>query len=54
MEAHKKTPTEFLNSLNEELIKYLWSLKDKELALELLKLQYQILTITKKINNIEK
>jgi len=45
METHKKTPSEFLDSLNEELIKYLWSLEDKELALELLKLQYEILTI---------
>ena len=50
METHKKTPSEFLDSLNEELIKYLWNLEDKELALELLKLQYQILTITQKIN----
>ena len=50
METHKKTPSEFLDSLNEEIIKYLWSLEDKELALELLKLQYQILTITQKIN----
>ena len=50
METHKKTLEDFLGSLNEEIIKYLWSLEDKELALELLKLQYQILTITQKIN----
>ncbi len=50
METHKKTPSEFLDSLNEEIIKYLWNLEDKELALKLLKLQYQILTITQKIN----
>jgi len=48
METHKKTPEDFLSSLNEEFIKYLWILEDKELALELLKIQYQILTLKNK------
>jgi len=49
-QTHKKTPSEFLDSLNEEIIKYLWNLEDKNLALDLLKIQYYIIEQKNKLN----
>ena len=51
MKNHEKTPTEFLESINQEITKYLWSIEDKEIALELLKIQYHIIEQKNKLNN---
>ena len=51
MKNYEKTPTEFLESINQEITKYLWSIEDKETALELLKIQYHIIEQKNKLNN---